>query len=229
MTDLVGSVPTEIAYSSSTGQFRNLKTGRFVGRTAVMGLVDQEVERTKVRLQAHTRLLTQRRIDLPEWERRMAQTLKETHLRMGAFGSGGKQNLDARKFGAIGYQLRTQYAYLDEFAKDLKAGKLTAAQALRRTGLYANSIKVTFHKIEKMQKLEVEGFREAKRSLDPQAQHCQSCLQYSTRDRWRPADQVVEPGVNCECGQFCRCSIQYRYAAGRPNSAVLNQGFPLAR
>lgn len=210
--DLVGQ-QRSIAYVSSTGQYRDLGSGQFVRRSDVLKLVDQETQRTKIRLQANTRLLISGKIDLPEWETRMAQSLKDSSLRIAALGSGGKDGMSQRHYGTIGRQLRDQYEHLDGFARALAGGKLTPNQALYRAGLYADSVKVAFHKAEKLTK-ESESFQSAKRSLDPQAKHCASCLSYSTGGEWQPIDQVTPPGVDCECGQFCRCTIVYsKFAA----------------
>lgn len=202
-----------IEYNSGSGQYRNLTTKRFVGRLEVMRYVDQEAQRTQTRLQAQMRLLIESKIDLPEWERRMAQTLKDSHIRMATLGAGGKPGLTQRHYGAIGYQLREQYRYLDGFAQDLAAGKLTPKQALYRSGLYANSIKLAFHKSEQITKAS-EAFRSAKRLLDPQAHHCSSCLGYAALG-WQPIEEAVSPGVSCECGQFCKCTIIYSKFAVR--------------
>ncbi|MBD1996000.1 hypothetical protein H6G00_05135 [Leptolyngbya sp. FACHB-541] len=220
MTELVGG-QRAIAYSSATGQYIDQSTKRFIPRTEVMRFVDGEVARTRASLQGHTRLMAAQKITLAEWEVRMAQSLKDSHIRLAALGSGGVQNLNAKKYGAVGYQLRKQYEYLDGFARDLKAGKLTPGQALTRAGMYADSAVVSFHRAEQITKQE-EKFQEAKRSLHPAARHCSSCLAYSTKGKWLPIDQVVMPGVNCECGQHCRCSVQYRYR--RIDPKVLNKG-----
>jgi hypothetical protein len=198
-----------ITYDRRAGQYRGMN-GRFVPRTTVMNLVGQETVRTEVRLKAQTRLMIQGKIDLAEWQTRMAQTIKDAHLRVGTLAAGGKQGMTPQKNGAIGYQLRQQYEYLDRFANDLAQGKLTPEQALRRSGAYSKSVTKTFHRIEKLTRQE-EGFGEAKRSLDPRAKHCSSCIGYHTNGKWKPIDQVMLPGMNCECGQFCKCSIEYRY------------------
>jgi hypothetical protein len=209
ISDSLTSLTSPIAYDSRAGQYRGVN-GRFVGRTQVMKLVDQETQRTETRLKAQTRLLIQGKLDLPQWQINIAQTLKDSHLRMGALGAGGRQNMTAQVNGAVGYQLRKQYEYLDRFASDLAAGKLTPEQALRRSGLYAKSVRKSFHRAEQLTRKNA-NFQEAKRSLDPRAQHCSSCLKYSTGGKWKPIDQVMLPGENCECGQFCKCSIEYRY------------------
>jgi hypothetical protein len=198
----------QIAYVPSAGQFRNAATGRFIRRTEVLKFVEAEIYRTKIQLQGHTRLLISDTINMAEWQVRMATSLRESHIRMAALGSGGAQNLTSRTYGAVGYRLREQYDYLSKFSLELAEGTLTPNQALTRAGLYANSVKPTFHRAEQIQK-ETEGFRSAKRSLDAAAQHCPSCLNYSTQGQYRAIASVVLPGVACVCRQFCRCTIEY--------------------
>lgn len=194
-------------YDRASGQYRD-GNGAKVGRARIRKLVDQEIGRTEARLKAHTRLLIAGKIDLPDWERRFAQTLKESHLRMAAFAGGGQLNLSSRHYGATGYQIRRQLEYLDGFAHDLAMGRLTADRALQRSAMYGKSIRTTFNRIEKLER-EIEGFTVAKRSLDPQARHCASCIGYSTKGKWKPIAEVVPAGTNCECQSACRCSVVF--------------------
>lgn len=211
----------EIAYNPRAGRYVR-SDGKFVGKEVIRNLVDQEQQRLQVRLQAHTRLMADQRITLAEWQLRMGESLRDSHLRVGTLGAGGRARTEAQHFGAIGYQLRRQYQYLDGFARALYEGKLTQEQALRRAASYADSINTTFHRAEQISR-ESEGFDEALRSLDPQAKHCPSCLGYSTYGEWKPVSQVVTPGTNCECGQHCHCQIYYR-RSNRPNPLSLNRG-----
>lgn len=210
--------PEEIRYNPKAGRYVRAD-GKFVGREVIRNLVDQEQQQLAVRLKAHTRLMAQGQIPLAEWQLRMAGSLKDAHLRSMTLGSGGKDSLTNRHYGATGYQLRQQFAYLDGFAKALADGKLTAKQAIARAALYADSITVTFGRAEQISR-EESGFDEALRSLDSQAQHCGSCVGHSTNGQWKPIEEVITPGVNCECGGHCRCSVIYRR---RPSSSALNR------
>lgn len=200
--------PNEVTYNPRSGRYQRAD-GQFVGKEAIQNLIAQEQQRLAARLQGHTRLMVDRQISLAEWESRMAGSLRDSHLAIGAVGSGGKSRMTSRQFGAIGYQLRRQFQYLDGFAQALHQGKLTRTQAIARAGLYADSITTTFHRAEQISR-QSEGFDEALRALDPQAKHCPSCLTYSTNGQWKPLVDVVSPGNNCECGQRCKCQIYYR-------------------
>ena len=199
----------EVEYVPAAGRYRWADTKRFVGRQTLLNLVDQESQRLKVRLQGVTRLLVDNRIDLAEWQNRFAEEIKASHLRIGILAGGGQDQMNAQKYGATGYQIRRQFEYLSNFANDIAGGNMRPSQILRRAGLYSESINSTFNRVEQITRAD-EGFTEALRSLDSQAQHCNSCISYSTRGKWLPAEQVVPPAINCECQARCRCTIKYR-------------------
>lgn len=209
MAELIGASRLQFAYDARLGQFRDLATGRAVSRAKVLNLVDQESTQLAIRMQGHTRLLTQGRIDLPEWQRRCADELKMSHLRIAVLASGGKTRITSQQYGVVGRELRTQYEFLVNFSQDLKDGKLTKEQAVARAGFYGKSARTTFHKVEKVTRAR-EGFVEAKRSLDAGAMHCPSCISYDTQGLWLPLEQVIVPTVNCECFHFCRCVVAFR-------------------
>lgn len=198
----------EIRYNPNAGRYIDA-AGKFVARAKIENLLDQEQAATEVRLKTLTRMLAHRKLSLQQWESQFASTLREAHLKMMLLAVGGQESLTAQIYGAVGYQLRRQYGYLDNFAQQLAAGSITEPRAIQRAASYARSLRSTFSRVEQLAR-ETEGFTEAKRSLDPQARHCASCLRYSTRGAWVPISIVVAPATNCECGQNCRCTIAYR-------------------
>jgi hypothetical protein len=203
---LLASLPSSVSYDPRVGQYR--RNGKFVSRADVLKALDGEVARTEVRLQAITRKLIAEKIDLPTWETEFAQELKRAHIRSGLFAAGGKDGMTPAAYGHLGANLKEQYRkHLDRFAHDLADGKLTEKQALIRSKMYGQSVRQTFFKVEAATR-ETEGFQLAKRELDPQAQHCSSCLQYATNG-WTNIADIVPPGTNCQCRGRCRCRIVY--------------------
>ncbi len=173
----------------------------------VLEVVDTEVSRLEVRLKGHARLLTQGKIDIAEFQTRMALSLKESHLRNAAIGAGGVTNLTPVHYGKVGAGLKKQYKFLHGFGEDLAEGKLTPKQAIRRAGSYAKSAKTSFFEAEFTSRGKV-GFY-AKRLLDAQSRHCQSCISYQ-RLQWTLIQLVTPPGTDCECGGRCRCRLIFR-------------------
>lgn len=209
-----------VKYNPRAGRYVGAD-GKFISQNYVKNLLTQEIQQTEVRLAALGRLLTSDKISLPEWEQRFAETVRASHLRAAALGSGGREQMGARHFGAVGYQLQQQYSYLDRFAGTVAAGNLTPGQIIQRSRLYAKSSKISFYRAQQLSRVQ-EGQTEGKRSLDPLARHCASCIRYSTKGQWVPIEQIIPPGTNCECGNNCRCSVAYRQSPVNLNVGTLS-------
>ena len=205
---LVGTVTQKLIYSRSLGQFQYADTKKIVTRDRVLYALDQEVERTSTRLQGFTRLMASGKIDLAEWQNRMAEEIKSASIRMAAFGAGGKQQLTQRHYGYVGKQLYKEYQALDGFAQALAGGKLTQEQALRRAAMYAESTRISFFQAEKTTK-ENDSFL-AKRSLQSGAEHCPECLGYDTQGQYIPVPEIVPIGTSCSCRSRCRCFVTFK-------------------
>ena len=204
-------------YDRRTGQYRG-DDGKFVPRQEVLRFVDREIQINQVRMKAHTRLLIDQKIDLAEWQNRMAQTLKDSHLRVSMLAAGGKEQTTKRHYGAVGNQLRKQYDYLNNFANDLYEGKLTPTKALKRAAMYAESVKITFSRSEQISRMD-EGFNAAKRVLDSNARHCSECIDHQ-RTEWTSIEEITPVGTDCSCQNKCRCRIVW----ARIDPKLLNQG-----
>ncbi|MFN6572402.1 hypothetical protein [Dendronalium sp. ChiSLP03b] len=194
-------------FDPQSHRYRDAETGRFVKYAQVLEVVDQEVNRLEVRLKGHARLLTQGKIHIAEFQTRMAQNLKESHLRNASIGAGGIKQLTPTDYGKVGAELKKQYKFLNGFGQDLAEGKLTKEGAIRRAGSYAKSAKTSFFEAEFTSRGKV-GFY-AKRLLDAQSRHCQSCISYQ-RLQWTLIQLVTPPGIDCECGGRCRCRLVFR-------------------
>lgn len=221
-----------IQFDPRSFRYRNVRTGKFASRVDLLRLLDSEVNRLEVRLKGHARLLTSNRIDLPEFQRRMAHDLKLSSLRTSALGAGGVKQLDAAHFGreyvpvsfprqhrlAVGQQLRVQYKYLGGFGDAIASGKLTEKQIIARAASYASSVRIGFYRSELIGRGR-QGF-ECKRLLDAGARHCSSCIAHQ-RHAWTPVEEVTPPTVNCTCSQRCKCRLIFRR---RPDAKILNRG-----
>jgi hypothetical protein len=196
-----------LQFDPSSHRYRDTETGRFVRVAEVTKLIDLEVARTEVRMKGHARLLIQGKIDVAEFQGRMATTLKETHLRLAFIGAGGDKQMSPRHYGKVGAQLKKQYKFLAGFGQDLADGKLTPEQAISRAASYGKSARTSFFEAEFTSRGNV-GFY-GKRLLDPQAKHCASCIGFQ-RLQWTMIENITPPGVNCQCGGRCRCQIIFR-------------------
>jgi hypothetical protein len=185
--------------------------------------VNAEVARQETRLKGHARLLASGKIDIPEFQLRMANDLKLSAIRMSALGAGGAAGLTNRHYGKVGAELKKQYKYLKGFGDTLSTEGLSPKQLLQRAGQYSRQSAIAFHASQQITK-QSEGFTEGRRRLDEQSNHCSSCPAHSTNGLWVPIDRIIPPGTSCDCGGRCRCKVDYRKAGGEPavlRSAVI--------
>lgn len=200
-----------VKFDQRTGRYRG-ESGRFVSRADVLRIVDEETARGQVRLRAIARLLVSKRIDIPEFQTRMAEQIKSSHIRLGLLGAGGKEAMTPQHYGTIGFNLRDEFKYLRNFGKAIAAGELDESQVMRRAELYAESSRLSFFAVEK-QARQRAGVKLAKRSLDPQAKHCSDCLRHSTDGQWVPISEIVPVGSRCRCRNRCKCQIVFKVGA----------------
>ena len=205
---LIGGTRTSLEYVKTLGQFRNAQNKRFVDRATVLQVVDTEAQRTALQLQGHTRLMASGKISLSEWQERMAASVKSSHLRQALMGSGGKLQMTQQQYGFVGSRLAKEYQAIDQFAQALARGEVTEKQALARAAQYGRSTALSFHQAEKVTRIR-DGFV-GKRSLDPQARHCEECPIYSTQGQFVPAAEIVPTGTNCSCSGRCRCLVVWK-------------------
>lgn len=150
-------------------------------------------------------------LDVPTFERSLISELKSATIR--AYIVGANEAPTAKHYGSSGLHLRQKYADLHRLTEKISEGALSEAQIRDRLSRHARSIKTAAARSEKITKA-LDGFDLAKRSLDPQAKHCGSCLTHAT-DGFRPISEVTPRGVNCECGSHCRCLLVYK-KSGNP-------------
>jgi hypothetical protein len=204
-------MPKAPVYDQRMSAYRGAD-GRLVSRATIIKLIDEETARMETRLRGHALEYISGNISLSEMQRRMAYDIKLSHIRMAAFASGGINELDDDLVDLVSTLLLSQYSYLDRFGRqieeEVRDKPLTGAQIVARAALYGTGARVAFFIAEKVTKIKTR-FNQARRTLDPQAQHCEDCIRHATRG-WRPIAEVVPPGIACRCRQRCKCSISYR-------------------
>lgn len=94
--------------------------------------------------------ITQRMIDgdltLAGWHAEMRDELKLAHGGEYMLGRGGKNAMTPGDWGIVGRHSKAHYDFLDRFADDLAAGKLSPAQAMVRASMYPGSSFVSFER-----------------------------------------------------------------------------------
>lgn len=194
------------SYDPRTNRYRSAN-GRFLSQRAVEALVDGRIDKLGRELRRYTDMLAAGDITLEQWQQSVREAIKLVHVQAAIIGNGGKDSMGSAEWGRIGQRLRVEYAYLQGFARDLLDGRVSAAMAARRIQLYAQSVRGTYWEGTSIRQ-EKQGYSLMRRILDPQAKHCQDCLDYAARGVV-PLGSVPLPGQRCACRANCRCSVKY--------------------
>lgn len=206
----------EWSYDPISGRYRG-KNGRFLSQAAVEALVDGRIKKLNNQLQDFTKRLINGDITIDQWQGSVREALKPAHIQAAMVGVGGKQALSQYDYGRIGQRLRSEYAYLQNFASDLLGGRISAPMALARIGLYAESVRGSYWEGTTIRR-EKEGYSLMRRILDAQAVHCQDCIGYAARGIV-PIGSLPMPGQRCACRARCRCTVQF-YRQQMPSIVV---------
>lgn len=195
------------SYDRNTGRYRDEK-GKFLSKAAIDALVDGRINKLGVMLKRFTNMLIDGSITLDQWQGSVREAIKAAHIQAAIIGHGGRDDMGSAEYGRIGQRLRQEYSYLQGFARDLLEQRSSRAMALARIGLYAESVRGSFWEGSSIRQ-EQEGYSLMRRILDPQAQHCQDCLDYAARGLV-PIGSVPLPGQRCACRARCRCRVEYK-------------------
>lgn len=209
-----------IYFDSKAGRYRDSK-GRFVAFARIIGLVNLEQKLLEAKAERLAEELVAGKITPFQFQWAMQREIKPAIIRMAVLGHNG-QPMDEAAWGAVGQFVRQEYSYLRRFTQQIIAGELTQGQIVARAKLYAGSTKRMYERARKRWHY-TNGWNEAKRVLDPNAQHCPECPLYATD--WTDIENIVPVGSNCSCGGRCRCQIIYRK---NPKKAALNPVSELA-
>lgn len=195
-------------YDTSLGRYRNSVTGRFLSESNALQLTRRTVATSLQRLNGLVDQLSQGLIRLDQWQRDFAVLLKQTHLAQYILGRGGIRNTYPADFLVVARLLKTEYRYLDAFARDLAAGRLSQAQFKARASLYINKTTSSYW-VGKNQAQQA-GPRpvEMRRILAP-VEHCSECVQYAAAS-WVPIGTLPMPTESCSCRANCKCVVEYR-------------------
>jgi len=197
----------EWSYDTNLGRYRR-PSGQFMSEKAVMALVDGRIDKLGQQLRRFTQMLADGNITIDQWQGSVREAIKAAHIQATVLGHGGKDGMGSAEYGRIGQRLRAEYGYLQKFAGDILAGRVSTAMALARVQLYAESVRGSYWEGSSIRQ-ERQGYSLMRRILDPQAQHCDDCLRYA-RAGLVSMGSLPMPGQRCECRSRCRCSVEYK-------------------
>lgn len=201
-------------------RYRDEQSGRLLTERRMHTLRDRWVKDLKSRVRDLADGLDEGTLQVGDWERQMRQIVKDAHVDQYQLGRGGRNVMTQRDWGRLGRALRTQYEYLNGFARDIADGKLSTAQIKSRAAMYLDSTRQSFDRGReraygalRLPAYPADGktacrancrcvwtIRETKKEwratwkVNASAEHCADCLRRAAR--WNPYVQTKEQGSN---------------------------------
>jgi len=146
-------------------------------------------------------------VGVAAWQEAFFVELRRAHFEMYALGRGGWSNMTAADWLTVDQKLRAEWDFLQQFARQIANGELSAAQIRARMRQYESGIWSSFHKGETQAFIDA-GFTEERRVLNP-AEHCVDCVGWAAQG-WQTIGSLPAPGEQSACGHNCKCNKEYR-------------------
>ena len=196
-------------WNARLGRYISQTTGRFVGRQAIVSLLDSHVGGSEARLARLVTTYSEGNVSPSVFAEQMRSELKRIHLQARALGAGGWDRLTQSDYGSIGGKLRSDYQRIERLAQDIANGDASLAQALNRAQGYVGNARVGYWDAQRERAQPQPGNVILERRVLGAAEHCDSCIEYYGRG-WQAQGVLPSPGTDSECGTHCRCHMQYR-------------------
>lgn len=174
----------------------------------------QLITRSKVDIDNASLLLRRGEIDLVEWQRRMARSIKNIHTSELALARGGMFHMTDADRARAAQMIRFQLERLVNFSEQIQSGKinLNSKWFRRRAGMYGDAGKTTYWNGVRQNSVEL-GMTQERNMLGITERHCPGCLDETDRD-WVDIGTLKPVGTRT-CLTNCLCNVVFRGPNGR--------------
>lgn len=197
-------------------RYRDTITGRFLSYADVNRIVDQSIDVTIANVENLAAAIARGDITVDAWQLAMRAQIKKVYIWQAELAAGGRAQMTPTFWGVVGGRIRGQYRYLDNFARQLAAGRLTEGQIARRSCMYINSARQVYWAI-RTRKAKAKKYTEELWITQGDESVCEPCVDAGQMD-WQPMGTFAEPGSGtvlagesfCLGLTNCRCQKRYR-------------------
>lgn len=182
-------------------------TGGLIPQDAILELVENRTADVVSDINDLTDDMIEGRISLGDWQRSVAEQVKDAHISHATLGRGGRLQMGQPEWGRTGGRLKFQYSKLDGFAESIARGELSEAQIRMRARMYGRST-MTAYWDGMHAAAGAADYTEMRRKLRP-AEHCEDCEDYAARG-WQPIGELPMPKTQSRCLTNCKCVVEYR-------------------
>lgn len=188
-------------------------SGRFIpwqevrkGLDAVIDGANEDICRASESLQAG-------RIEIGDWQARMAASIKAAHVAAAMAATGGRKQLTASDLGYLGSRLRFQYEHLRGFAQDLANDLPLDGRFLTRAAMYGTAATGTYEAVLRRDDIASGKYDEERRQRHSK-ESCFPCIEYEQRG-WQLLGALPGIGEQSPCLSACRCTFLRRRSSQR--------------
>jgi hypothetical protein len=202
--------------NNGRGAYRDLTTGRILAQQTVTELINQTVDLTKERVTDQlATMLDERRLNVGDWKQAMATSIKDAYIQQAELAAGGRDMMTPQFWGSLSTPLQEQYKYLDNFAREIAEGKLTAGQIQMRSAMYTNSSREAYWRVKDLQ-AKAQGMTEERWITKGDNNVCSPCYEAGLMG-WQKLGFFGQPGsgtvirgqTTCRGLVNCRCTKEY--------------------
>lgn len=183
-------------------------SGRRVPQGRLNLAVDRVLTQAGQEMSALAAQLQAGALSLADWQVAMASEVKSLHLGAAAVARGGWEQMTQSDFGWTGQRIRTQYAYLRNFAHEIATGQQPLdGRLLSRSTLYAEAARGTHREMQRKTAISI-GREQESNVLGAVERSCAQCPELSGYG-WVPIGTLPPVGSR-ECRSRCHCTILTR-------------------
>jgi len=180
------------------------QSGRAVPQRAINQLIQRTQASYLTDVVETTNRLVKKEISLADWEKVVAESVRDSHVQMMRIGRGGKDKTYAIHYLDVANELRqNQYPYLRKMVEELRDGKISRAQLNNRLASYIRSSRISYQK-----GVATRQNQYAVRKINDKAENCPDCIRYFAMGIM-PVGEIPLPMTACQCRTNCKCSIHY--------------------
>jgi hypothetical protein len=187
-------------------RYRDPETGRFVSRAAIRRALEESLTNLERRTDGLQDDLRAGRISLDAWREEMRLIIKQTHMAALELAAGGRAQTTQAQYGRAGQQIRRQYAYLEAWVEQIKAGLPIDNRMEPRAASYLKSALVA-HRTHQRAAFQAQGFDQI-RSIRHPGESCAECIAEEARG-FVPIGQHVPIGQR-QCLNHDNCTEEFR-------------------
>jgi len=122
------------------------KDGRIFPERSILRNIQKYSDSQMLKMDMFAMSLSDGEITIQQWTLRMREVIKRTHIVQYIIARGGLDRMTQSDWGRIGWVLRNQYAFLNQFANAISGGNLTVAQIQARSAMYINAARESYER-----------------------------------------------------------------------------------